>query len=41
MHIAVLVALALVRFLNVGEISVDRPRNIGFDTSRRVIADRH
>ena len=40
MHIAVLIALALVRFLNVGEISVEHPRNIGFDTTHRVIADR-
>ena len=39
-NIAVLFALALVRLLNVGEVRVERPRNIGVDTLRRVIADR-
>jgi hypothetical protein len=39
-HIAVLLALAVVRFLNVCEISIHNPRDVGFDALRRMIANR-
>jgi hypothetical protein len=39
-HSPLLLALAFVRLLNVREISVEIPCDVGLDRTRRVVADR-